>query len=49
MDDVDIAVRQLKEAMAISEWHFRDAVEELLIAARKGEYSYGIDFEDWEG
>lgn len=30
MDDVDIEVRKLKEALAVSEWHFRDAVEDLM-------------------
>ena len=29
-DDLDRIVQRLNEAKAISEWHFRDAVEELL-------------------
>lgn len=30
MNDVDAAVIRLKEALAISEWHFGDAFEELM-------------------
>ena len=29
-DELNRAVQKLNEAKAISEWHFRDAVEELL-------------------
>jgi hypothetical protein len=42
---VDVVMRKLEEARAVSEWHYRDAVEELLIAKlKKGEYH-----EDWLG
>ena len=30
MDDVDYYVRKLNEAKAISEYHFRDAVEDMI-------------------
>lgn len=48
MDDVDRAVQKLKEAQAISEWHFRDAVEEIIEAARRAGGMYELDFEEEE-
>ena len=38
MLDVDAEVRKLKEALAVSEWHFRDAVEDLM--ERYSNYEY---------
>ena len=38
--ELDRVVRKLNEAKAISEWHFRDAVEELLLAAEHEPYYY---------
>jgi len=41
MDDIDVAVKKLKGALAISEWHFRDAVEDLMEQCRQeGEENY---------
>lgn len=41
-DELNRAVEKLNDAKAISEWHFRDAVEELLI-----EYA-NMDDQPWE-
>lgn len=46
MDEVDRAVQKLKEAQAISEWHFRDAVEELIEASRIDGGMYELFFEE---
>ena len=39
VDNLDAMVQRLKDALAISEFHFRDAVQEL-IEATKEEYGY---------
>lgn len=41
-DELNRIVKKLNDARAISEWHFRDAVEELL-------ESYSPDDEDFLG
>ncbi len=43
MDDVDREVRKLKEALEVSEWHFKDAVQDLM--ERCG---YGREEDEWE-
>lgn len=43
MDDVDREVRKLKEALDVSEWHFKDAVQDLM--ERCG---YGREEDEWE-
>ena len=43
-DDPDDVVRYLKEQLAISDFHFRDAVIELLDSIRNREGHYEDDF-----
>lgn len=38
--EVDTVIRKLEEARAVSEWHYRDAVEELLLVKQREEEDY---------
>jgi hypothetical protein len=38
--ELDRIIRKLNEAKAISEWHFRDAVEELIVSGERPPYDF---------
>lgn len=45
-DDLDDVVRYLKEQLAISDFHFRDAVIELLEITRRGNPYHEEEWDD---
>lgn len=46
MDDVDLAVKKLKDALLVLEWHFKDAVEDLMEQSRREGVPLGIYFDE---